>query len=205
MGTDKIMRKAPRQKRSRERVEHILNTAERLFAEQGYDNTTTNAIAEAAGVPVGSLYQFFPNREALRDALVARYLAQMAQNKDAASLLHLPVSGVIRHMIESTLTFAQAHAGFRTMFISQFAPQAMHDMVVGNIDRMLQARFPTLPDDVRRQTAVMGVAIVKGTMYLNADDGMTPEAVLDETCRALIAYLRAVLIKEQLPVPTDIA
>lgn len=206
MNTEKIMRKAPRQKRSRERVEHIISTAERLFAELGYDNATTNAIAEAAGVSVGSLYQFFPNKESLRDALVARYLAQMAQEKDAASLLHLPVSSAIRHMIESTLTFAQSHTGFRTMFVSQFAPQAMHDMVVANIDHMLMARFPALRDDVRRRTAVMGVAIVKGAMHLNAeDDGMTPESVLEETWRALVAYLRAVLIQERLPVPADIA
>ena len=55
------MRRQPKQARSQERVHHILDVAEQLFIELGYEQTTTRAIATRAGVPVGSLYQFFPD------------------------------------------------------------------------------------------------------------------------------------------------
>ncbi len=65
METDKkIMRiRKPTQERSREMVEWIVEAARRLFSEQGYKATTTNKIAELAGVSVGSLYHYFPPQE----------------------------------------------------------------------------------------------------------------------------------------------
>jgi len=62
------MRRKPRQARSQERVNRILDVAEKLFASQGYAATTTNAIAAQAQVPIGSLYQFFPDKTAILKA-----------------------------------------------------------------------------------------------------------------------------------------
>ncbi|WP_329608331.1 helix-turn-helix domain-containing protein [Nostoc sp. CMAA1605] len=53
------MRRQPKQTCSQERVHHILDVAEQLFIELGYEQTSTRAIATRAGVPVGLLYQFF--------------------------------------------------------------------------------------------------------------------------------------------------
>jgi len=58
-------RKVPRQKRSKELVEAILEASAQIFAELGYARATTNKIAERAGVSVGSLYQYFPNKDSL--------------------------------------------------------------------------------------------------------------------------------------------
>lgn len=69
-------RKRPRQERSRRTVEAILDAAARVFETVGPNAATTNAIAERAGVSVGSLYQYFPNKLAKR--IVARYLAGLA-------------------------------------------------------------------------------------------------------------------------------
>jgi AcrR family transcriptional regulator len=67
-------RKSPRQERSRRTVERILDAATRIFHEQGYAGATTNDIADEAGVSVGSLYQYFPNKDALLFALTQRHI-----------------------------------------------------------------------------------------------------------------------------------
>lgn len=66
------MRKAPRQKRSREMVSRLLDATVATLAERGLDNTTTNHIAECAGVSIGSLCQYFPDKDALIAALLER-------------------------------------------------------------------------------------------------------------------------------------
>lgn len=67
-------RKSPRQERSRLTVERILDAAARIFHEQGYAGATTNDIADEAEVSVGSLYQYFPNKDALLVALTKRHI-----------------------------------------------------------------------------------------------------------------------------------
>jgi AcrR family transcriptional regulator len=64
----------PRQKRSRATVEDLLAAAVQVFEEHGYAAGTTNRIAERAGVSVGTLYQYFPNKEAVAVALLERHL-----------------------------------------------------------------------------------------------------------------------------------
>jgi AcrR family transcriptional regulator len=67
-------RKAPRQERSRRTVERILDAAARIFHEQGYTAATTNDIADEAEVSIGSLYQYFPNKDAVLVALTRRHI-----------------------------------------------------------------------------------------------------------------------------------
>jgi AcrR family transcriptional regulator len=67
-------RKSPSQERSRLTVERILDAAARIFQEQGYVGTTTNEIADEAEVSVGSLYQYFPNKDAILVALTRRHI-----------------------------------------------------------------------------------------------------------------------------------
>lgn len=67
-------RKSPTQDRSRRTVERILDAAARVFHEHGYAGATTNDIADAADVSIGSLYQYFPNKDALLMALTKRHI-----------------------------------------------------------------------------------------------------------------------------------
>jgi AcrR family transcriptional regulator len=71
-------RKAPRQARSAEMVETIVEAAARILETRGLAGFNTNAVAERAGVSVGSLYQYFPNKEALIAALSNRERARLA-------------------------------------------------------------------------------------------------------------------------------
>ena len=72
-------RKSASQKRSRATVEILLDATARVLTKEGYDRASTNRIAAAAGVSVGSLYQYFPNKEALVATLVARHNREMLQ------------------------------------------------------------------------------------------------------------------------------
>ena len=69
-------RNQPRQRRSRATVEAVLAAAAQVFEAHGYAAGTTNRIAERAGVSIGTLYQYFPNKEALAVALLERHAAE---------------------------------------------------------------------------------------------------------------------------------
>jgi AcrR family transcriptional regulator len=71
------LRRTPLQDRSRQTVGRILDAAARVLKERGYDGASTNRIAAAAGISPGSLYQYFPNKDAILAALVAEYTEQL--------------------------------------------------------------------------------------------------------------------------------
>lgn len=70
-------RKRPSQKRSIAMVTAILDASARILKERGYAEMSTNAVADVAGVSIGSLYQYFPNKDALLVALRARHAQEM--------------------------------------------------------------------------------------------------------------------------------
>ncbi len=74
MATSVPLRKQPVQQRSAKRVEQMLKACAELIDELGYDGVTTTLIAERAGVAVGSLYQFFPDKRAVVQELTKRNL-----------------------------------------------------------------------------------------------------------------------------------
>ena len=69
-------RRAPLQRRSVETVQAILEASAQVFERHGYANGTTNRIAERAGVSIGTLYQYFPNKDAILVALTERHLQE---------------------------------------------------------------------------------------------------------------------------------
>ena len=69
-------RKQPRQQRSRATWDAILDASAQVFGQVGYAATTTNKVAERAGVSIGSLYQYFPDKDALLMALADRHLSE---------------------------------------------------------------------------------------------------------------------------------
>ncbi|MEW5740210.1 MAG: TetR/AcrR family transcriptional regulator [Myxococcota bacterium] len=72
-------RKRPSQGRSRATVEAIVQATARVLLKDGYEACTTNRVAEAAGVSIGSVYQYFPNKESLVVAVMERHLGQMQE------------------------------------------------------------------------------------------------------------------------------
>lgn len=77
------MRKQPAQKRSREMVSVLLEATARTIVSRGLEHTTTNHIAEAAGVSVGSLYQYFDSKESIIEALLNQRMDGLLEVVDA--------------------------------------------------------------------------------------------------------------------------
>ena len=71
------MRKAPRQARSRATIDAMLDAAAHILGDRGWTGLTTNAVAETAGVSIGSLYQYFPNKLALIEAVRRRHFDEV--------------------------------------------------------------------------------------------------------------------------------
>src|ERR1700730_9765898 len=67
------LRHVPIQARSRERLRLVLDAADRVLADEGPGAFTTTRLAEAAGIPVGSVYRYFPDKQAIVEALALRY------------------------------------------------------------------------------------------------------------------------------------
>lgn len=107
------MRKTPRQQRSRQMVESLIDATARVLAERGLDATTTNHIAEAAGVSVGSLYQYFPDKDALIEALLRRMVDELMtafnQQIDAVELGQLDLENLARLAIATGLDTMRAN------------------------------------------------------------------------------------------------
>jgi len=77
MPSQKSIAVEPKRARGRARVEAIVAAASRLFAEQGYDRATMTEIAARSSTAIGSLYRFFPTKEALGEALLQRFLDRL--------------------------------------------------------------------------------------------------------------------------------
>jgi len=73
------LRRAPVQRRSAERLTRILDACADLLDEVGYDGLSTRAVAERAGVPIGSVYRFFGNKRQMADALAQRNLERYSE------------------------------------------------------------------------------------------------------------------------------
>ncbi|MFN0163406.1 MAG: TetR/AcrR family transcriptional regulator [Burkholderiales bacterium] len=86
------------QSRSRVTVDAIIEAAGRLFVKNGYANTTTNHIAEFAGVSVGSLYEYFPNKGSILAALLQRQIDGMiaVMRESLAQVGEAPLEDVVQ-------------------------------------------------------------------------------------------------------------
>lgn len=82
------LRRLPKQERSRERVDEILNVAIRLIGEKGIDAVTMKEVAQLSGGPIASVYQYFPNKSAIIATLYERY------NRTVGAILLDCLSGV---------------------------------------------------------------------------------------------------------------
>jgi AcrR family transcriptional regulator len=101
------VRRRPKQRRARQTVEAVLDAVVRLLKRDGFKAITTNRIAEVAGVSIGSVYQYFPDKRAIFTALHQRHIDQidrMVQTKlveHAASSIEELVRAMVEAMVEA--------------------------------------------------------------------------------------------------------
>jgi len=94
-------RKAAIQQRSRATVDALVEATARILVREGFDKASTNRIAEVAGVSIGSLYQYFPCKEALVAAVIERHQQRIARTVrgELAELMAMPVEAAMRRLV----------------------------------------------------------------------------------------------------------
>lgn len=186
-------RKRPAQARSLVTVNNILEAAARNLAEASGKGFTTNAIAARAGVSIGTLYQFFPSKEAILTELGRRHAQDMNRIMiaAAASALDQPLPLLVRSLIRA---FIAAHANSPQLHLALIERQvggSGHARVPGEIDAIpvvsgLLARH--LPDlqGARFDTAVyVAVTLVHETIHAAVRD--RPEALASDDFAEMLA------------------
>ncbi|MEU2034523.1 TetR/AcrR family transcriptional regulator [Nocardia amamiensis] len=137
-------RRIPRQQRSREMVDTLLEAAAQMFSREG-PAATTNRIAERAGVSIGTLYQYFPNKHALLSVLAERHVAEAGTRlgRVFAELrtTRPPLDETLRVILDAVVDLHQDRPALHAL-LHRLAPQAPADL------RMLRSFEDYLVDEV---------------------------------------------------------
>jgi AcrR family transcriptional regulator len=189
--------RAPQQERGQRRVEQILDAAESVFAELGVDGTSMQLIADRAGSSVGSLYHFFPNKDAIVDALGARYAESIRLTNEEAmplEMAHLPAEELFERVLSAQVRFIEQTPAFDAVHqaVQRNCPainDALNQALVGHVGKFLALRYPHATELQRAASAMVSVTMVHGVVEL-ASRLQSPhrEAVLRESKAMLVAH-----------------
>jgi AcrR family transcriptional regulator len=193
-----------RNARGERRVASLLDAAGRVFGELGFHAATTNAIAAEGKVSPATLYQFFPNKEAIADALVARYARDLAKEERVANIEKLasaPLEEAIRQVTGVVIEFHRKHPAFRTLYaeapLSKDTVEQKRLLVQTFIDilsEVLSIRNPKLSSQDTLWSAEIVLTALIG--FLPALAGRkTPDRsrTIDALNQMLVRYLEPVL------------
>jgi AcrR family transcriptional regulator len=188
-----------RQERGARRVDAIVAAAAALFAERGFDGTSMNAIAKASGMTIGSLYQYFPNRDAVVDAVAESYLAAWRAEKDAA-LAVLPARAslheFVRHGVSSLFDFHTKYAGVKAFLDADprraESIRTIHEEVAV-FAPVFGRWYPDQPYDELARVVFVVSSIIRGsTGALPAADALGKRAEFaDDITLAVEQYIRS--------------
>ncbi|HWU11071.1 MAG TPA: TetR/AcrR family transcriptional regulator [Streptomyces sp.] len=195
------------QQRSADRLARILDAGAVLLDETGYEQLSTRAVADRAGVPIGSVYRFFPNKRALVDALAERNLEVYAQ-RVAARLAPIPERewrAAIDAVLDEYLAMKRSVPGFALVDFGPPVPAAgpldadanllvagrLTELVSGHLGR---GRDGAASDAVLLRTVLVCVQAADALLQLafRADPAGDPDLIA-ETRVLLRAYLSQIL------------
>ncbi|HVV87001.1 MAG TPA: TetR/AcrR family transcriptional regulator [Kofleriaceae bacterium] len=167
-------RKQPQQARSRAMVDAILDAAARVLRKHGYEEATTNRVAEVAGVSVGSLYQYFPNKEALVHALIERHDGAMwaVFTDHATAAIGRPFAEAVPAVIDA-------------LFACHHVDPDLHRVLHQQLPR-LGALALVQATTIRYRALVEDLLRARPDQHGRADDVATTALVITEAIEALI-------------------
>lgn len=198
-------RKHASQARSRATVDALVEATARILVKEGFDRTSTNRIAEAAGVSVGSLYQYFPSKEALVAAVIDRHsrgLLAVARDKLAA-VEALPVETAARALVAMAIEAHRVDPALhrvlaeRTPHLGAGEPLgALTPVTLGLLRAYLERRRdelrPGLDLDLATFVCATTIEALTHAAVLHRPDVLTGEqagALVDEATRLVVGYL----------------
>src|SRR5256885_14383145 len=162
-------RRIPAQERSRQRVERILESAANVFAEEGYEAATMEAIAERAETSIGSIYQFFPNKLAVFHALARRYLDRVRELMDVMTqgpVFDAPWPEILEASIDAWSEFHANDPGFHAVWVGMHLTEevisegeALNRELARRLETILAQKLPHLPARMRPIASTMIVEV----------------------------------------------
>lgn len=188
-------RKSPRQRRSTATVDTILEAAARILEANGLDALTTNAVAERAGVSIGSLYQYFPGKAAILAELIRRQRADLLAGIDEAA--SRKPDGSLEESIRALVDAAVAHQLHRARlaraleYAEGILPlteetSALSRAIVEHVRVLLMGHGVTDNGVAARDVVALG----KGMIDAAGIAGETDEnALARRVCQAILGYL----------------
>jgi AcrR family transcriptional regulator len=188
------------QARSRERLRLVLDAADDLLVSEGAGAFTTNRIARAAGIPIGSVYRYFPDKEAIVQALAVRYWSDfedlVAAAAEADELDPLPDPGAA--VLDALAAGFRARPGFLALWYGGLRTEQVRDAtrptrsaIARSIERILQVHWPDADGEARSTAAAM--VVLAGDGLLREAFRVDPDGddrVLGESKAMLAAYMR---------------
>lgn len=194
------LRRAPVQRRSAERLTRILDACADLLDEVGYDDLSTRAVAQRAGVPIGSVYRFFGNKRQMADALAQRNLEHYTAR--VTERLKGTADGGWREAMDAVLdeylAMKRTAPGFSLVDFGNQIPVGTrgepNHRVADRLTELLSGYLDREPDDDLRRTFLIAVETADTLVHLAfrvAPEG--DERIIEEARELLRAYLARVL------------
>ncbi|HEY1722578.1 MAG TPA: TetR/AcrR family transcriptional regulator [Magnetospirillaceae bacterium] len=187
--------KEPRRKRGRERVAALLDAAAQVFAEKGYDAATMAEIAARAGAAIGSLYQFFPNKELIAGALRSTYGDELVAKLEALceQAAAWKSEELADRLVDAMLDFHAEHPAFTALVEAHAGlydgAAEVREQLRGAIRAMLLANVPQLGADQAQAMAIVALHTMKAAAAMNAEAKLTRNVLLDEMRAMLRLYV----------------
>lgn len=191
------LRREPQLERGERRVVQLLETAAVVLAELGYEAATMTEVAKRAGASIGTVYQYFPNKEALVQALRNQYAAEMVHRWEQVeeATKAMTVAQMAHHIVELTACFVNEHPAYYAVVDApvkyQRSPQARQRLREG-IAKVFRNRKRGLSPETAFRMANVALQIVKSMHALYADaNPQERQALVKEYKRAVAAYLES--------------
>jgi AcrR family transcriptional regulator len=191
------MRKEPKQKRSRETVEAVLEATAHILGRRGWAKLNTNEVAEVAGVSIGSLYQYFPNKLALIEAARRRHFDDVLSRLRVArdrSLTHAErIDRVVQGMIDLHSRNPAVHHALLEETPRSPASKEAHDTFEAEYLKLYEALIPRrTARDIAAQVLSSAIA---GVVHDAARRGtLNSSALKCELVRLVSAYQGSITI-----------
>lgn len=207
--TSRDTRRVPQQDRSRRRYDQILDVATRLFSEKGFERTTTNEIAARAKISIGSLYQYFRNKEAIVVALMDRYVEGVrgvTNDFMARDVRDLSIPEAIDQLLDPYIRFHTENAAFSRLWLGadlsdqlDAAIGRMSEEALIRIETLVRARIPGLSRSRVRLVAMVTFGMVKSllSLLMRSERARFRQQAAAEVKRMLIDYFESLLREQQ--------
>jgi AcrR family transcriptional regulator len=190
--------KEPKRERGKQRVAALIDAGAELFAEKGYEATTMTEIASRAGAAIGSLYQFFPSKEALAEALFNRFaerasssfarVEELAPGRSARELADLFIDYKLG--LGTDRDAAIALSGSVAGIVERRKP--LGDALRGRIAEILRAANGVLGEDEAAAAAVIVNQVMKMIPALAATEDERAAALIGEARKLMALYIAEV-------------